>query len=195
MGNKTSSNDEWIELFNNTPSPVDLDGWILKAADGTPEIKMAGIIPANGFYLLERTDDDTVPNMPADQIYTGALGNIGEMLKLFDNLGGSIDSVDNNSGWLAGDNATKQTMARSGLNQWRSSQESGGTPKAQNTFAVDIVKTTVAFEDHPQLNTQGKGLATTESQATQKSLPLILIAGALAVFSGSIILILKKELK
>jgi hypothetical protein len=39
MGTTTSSNDEWIELYNNTDGAIDLTGWTLNAADGTPSIQ------------------------------------------------------------------------------------------------------------------------------------------------------------
>jgi hypothetical protein len=133
MGTMTSVNDEWMELYNNTDSPVNLSGWVLIAEDGTPKINLTGIIPVNGFYLLERTDDTTVPNIPADQIYTGALGNTGEILDLYDNLGNLIDRADNSSGWLAGDNTTKQTMERAGHQTWQTSQNPSGTPKEKNS--------------------------------------------------------------
>ena len=35
-GTATSSYDEWLELYNNTANPIDLSGWTLSAADGTP---------------------------------------------------------------------------------------------------------------------------------------------------------------
>ena len=80
MGTQVSYNDEWVELYNNTDLEINLSGWRLVAEDGTPEISLAGVISANGFYLLERTNDETIPGTPADQIYTGALGNNGENL-------------------------------------------------------------------------------------------------------------------
>ena len=85
MGTTTDANDEWLELANNTGVDIDLSGWRLVSSDGTSDITLAGIIPAGGRFLLERTDDATTPNL-ADQIYTGALVNTGEVLTLTDNL-------------------------------------------------------------------------------------------------------------
>ncbi|WP_459195666.1 lamin tail domain-containing protein [Wukongibacter baidiensis] len=109
MGTTYSYSDEWIELFNNTGSDIDLSGWTLNATDGTPSINLSGTIPANGYFLLERTDDTTVPSISGDLIYTGALGNTVENLELKDSSGSVIDTVDS---WYAGDNGTKATMAR-----------------------------------------------------------------------------------
>jgi hypothetical protein len=134
MGTTTSTpNNEWIELSNPTSEPFDLNGWTLVAEDGTPSIALSGIIPAGGHFLLERTSDETVPGITADQIYTGALSNSGEHLILRDRGGTIIDSVDGSSGWPAGDNATKQTMERGADGNWLTSLNPGGTPKAPNS--------------------------------------------------------------
>jgi len=144
MGTVNLANDEWIELYNNTESPISLDGWQLVSQDGTPKINLSGTIPANGFYLLERTDDTTVPNILADQIYTGALGNSGENLKLYDSSNNVIDRVDCSAGWLSGLGKPEyKTMERknpqfegSDPNNWQTSQNAGGTPKAKNSIVV-----------------------------------------------------------
>jgi len=136
MGTTSSYSDEWIELYNNTDSPVNLENWALKAIDGTPEINLSGIISANGFFLLERTDDATIPDITADQIYTGALSNNGEHLQLFDNQNNLIDEVNCVNSWFAGDNATKQTMERVSpiLSNWQTSKNPLGTPKIINNI-------------------------------------------------------------
>jgi len=112
MGTTDSHNDEWIELYNNTSSPIDLTDWTLDAADGTPAITLTGSVPAGGYFLLERTDDTTVPGVPADKIYTGALVNDGEDLVLRDDVSTIVDRVDCASGWFAGHNAGRVPMMR-----------------------------------------------------------------------------------
>ncbi|WP_227551664.1 phospholipase D-like domain-containing protein [Metabacillus sediminilitoris] len=145
MGTSIDYNDEWIELYNNSGSPVVLDGWKLNTADGTPSITLSGTIPAYGYYLLERTDDQAVSGIAADLIYSGALSNTGEQLKLIDLAGSVIDEVDT---WYAGDNTAKATMERIDPNvggisssNWATANQSYanglGTPKAFNSTGTD----------------------------------------------------------
>jgi len=149
MGTIVSPNDEWIELYNNTQSPITLDGWQLTSQDGTPKIILSGIIPVNGFYLLERTNDETVPNVPADKVYTGALGNNGEHLTLYNNLNDVIDEIDCSAGWIGGDNTTKQTMEKISTG-WQTSKNPGGTPKMENsTEMTDIGQQPAEIQQSP----------------------------------------------
>jgi len=145
MGTTVSYNDEWTELYNNTHSSINFEGWILRGTLKGPEIKLSGQIPSQGFYLLERTNDETVLNISAEKIYTGSLNNSGENLELYDNFGNLIDVINCSSGWFWGDNNTKQTMERknpelegSDPNNWQTSQNPGGTPKNQNSIIVQI---------------------------------------------------------
>ena len=152
MGTEASSYDEWIELFNPTTRPVDLSGWSLASGDGSPEIGLTGTIPSGGFYLLERTDDEPVRDVSADQTYTGNLSNGGESLTLTD-ADGDVVSVANADGgdWPAGDGDTYATMERVDPNRsdaganWATNDGSAqnghdaddnpihGTPKATNS--------------------------------------------------------------
>ncbi|NTW22950.1 PKD domain-containing protein [Candidatus Falkowbacteria bacterium] len=134
MGNASNENQEWIELRSNSFEMIDLSGWRLKAADGTPDIALKGVIEPDGFFLLERTNEQAVASVTSSQIYTGALGNGGELLELYDASSTLIDRSSDASIWPAGDNATKQTMERDVDGYWHSSVLPGGTPKAMNSI-------------------------------------------------------------
>ncbi len=112
MGTATSSSDEWIELYNNTSGAIDLTGWTLNAADGTPSISLSGTVPIGGYFLLERSNDDSVPGVDADQTYSGALSDDGEDLVLRDDALSVIDRVDCSSGWFAGHKDGRVPMVR-----------------------------------------------------------------------------------
>ncbi len=113
-GTLASASDEWIELYNNTPGPIDLSGWHLTDG-GDVNVTLTGVLPAFSFFLLERTDDLTVSDIAADQIYTGGLNNAGESLRLLDPTGGLIDSANSDGGpWPAGEAGTRASMERLG---------------------------------------------------------------------------------
>lgn len=168
MGTNASTYDEWIELYNNSDSDIDLTGWSLIADDGTPTITFSfainKTITSKGYYLLERTDDTTVDSIPFDVGYTGALGNSGEHLILKNDSGDTVDEVDCFGRWFAGNNTSKNTMER--VDPEKSGSESsnwatnnglitngldaggnpiGGTPKAQNSvYLVGATITTIS---------------------------------------------------
>jgi len=113
--------DEYIELFNNTNHDINLfpsgevSKW-WKIIIGDKEISLSKIvnpiIPKNGYYLLERTDDRTVNEIPADVIYSGVLKNSGEKIILIDGAGQLVDELDNSSGWFAGSDVSYASMER-----------------------------------------------------------------------------------
>lgn len=170
MGTTASANDEWIELYNPTDSIIDLTGWTLKATVGTLNINLKGSIPAQGYYLLERTDDQTVSQITADLIYTGALSNTGKELILRDQLGNIIDDFNQSSGWRGGNNTTKQTLERTGLDNtnWHTSLLPNGTPKTKNSSPAN--KPTAANVN--SLNNQIKTSNTNKSNTNTTVLEL-----------------------
>jgi len=139
-GSTTSATDEWIELRNTTSNKIfNLTGWKILTEDGTPEIALAGELRPNEFFLLERTDDTTVPTISADQIYTGGIGNTGETLSLFDFENSEIDCVDGSNSWeIGGENDSKKTLARINSENFRTSFEADGTPATANFFDYDL---------------------------------------------------------
>lgn len=111
-GTQASGYDEWIELYNYTEGAVDLSGW--KLLLGTREIALSGVIPPHGFFLLERTDDNTISNIEADQIYKGAMANAGVVLTLLDPEGKVVDTANQGipKGWAAGSAKPPASMER-----------------------------------------------------------------------------------
>lgn len=111
-GTAISSSDEWIELRNLGEEDVDLTGWTLRIGDrvihlggveGATKDVRATTILGLGHFLLERTDDETVPGIAADLLYTGGLANAGEDLVLIDGAGNEVDRVlAASDGWPAG---------------------------------------------------------------------------------------------
>ena len=140
MGTAVSSANEWIELFNGGSESVDLGGWRLEWRGGQYGITVGKekcqntVVSAGGYFLLERTNDATVPEITADCIYTGALSNSGEALVLKDSFGKETDRVDGGDGWKigtsvpAGNNDTKETAQRLAAH-WVSA---ASTPRAEN---------------------------------------------------------------
>ena len=141
MGTQNSSNDEWIELKNISSGIIDLSNWQL--LDQGEQIKIifssTARLGAGQFLLLERTNDETVPNISADIIYVGSLANQNEGLRLFDNNCQLQDEVFAQPDWPAGDNTSKRTMERKTDLAWQTSSNSLGTPKAENSSGYVVV--------------------------------------------------------
>lgn len=132
-----NASDEWIELQNSGTESVNVEGWHLFINDksiGTPTSAastlppLTGVIPAGGFYLLERTSDSSVPSITADFIYTGSLSNTGATITLKDAHGVLVNQVNGGDNWgdIGGDNTTKYTPQKT-ASGWKTGQP---TPKA-----------------------------------------------------------------
>jgi len=167
-GSAASSTDEWVELCNVSDEAVDLTGWTivfgevvihLAEVDGaTKEVRQVSV-ELGGFFLLERTDDDTISDIEADLIYAGALSNAGMVLRLIDPNGVEVDTANTGlEGWAAGNAssgdlpyATMERIDPVGLDvpeNWRSNngvircgcdangETLNGTPGAKNSATI-----------------------------------------------------------
>lgn len=184
MGTLARASNEWIELYNTTDSAVDITGWQLVSDDGTPNIALSGTIAAHGYFLLERTSDDTIKNIPADQIYVGALSNSGEALSLRNSAGNDIDRVTQ---WFGGDNVTKGAMIRidpakdgTDATAWATATLAGaardsngnaiiGTPRAENEMPAAPASTN--DNSATQNDSKGTSSGTTASTDTSQNTP------------------------
>jgi hypothetical protein len=168
MGTTLGPNEEWIELYNDGASGVVLDGWTL-SDNVSLTIPLVGTIEAGAYALLERTDDETVPGIPAFQIYTGALANGGQTLTLYRTDASIEDQVAGGANWenIGGDNTTKNTAQRT----------SGGWVTATPTpgSANEIIATPSDSESEtnqtsvPATQTGSGGGGTSARRATIKS--------------------------
>ncbi|MBL7045184.1 MAG: lamin tail domain-containing protein [Parcubacteria group bacterium] len=126
-GTASSSEDEWIELYNRTSYTIDLSDVVLVADDGVPYINLTNTIAANSYYLIERTDDNAT-SVTADLsvVFSGVgagsgLSNTVEQLSLVHALGGqastTLDSTPTtsscSSAWCGGsDSSDYKSMER-----------------------------------------------------------------------------------
>jgi len=136
MGSTENHSNEWIELKNISSSEIDISGWWL--IDQGEQIKVVfpqnTIIPAGRFFLLERTDDDSVPNVRADMVYRGILSNDEEGLRLLSPNCLIKDEVLADPKWPAGEANSRKTMERKAdLSGWQASVFINGTPKQKNS--------------------------------------------------------------
>ena len=129
MGTEEGASNEWIELLNKDTKTIPLEGFFLLIGD--KEIPLEGHIEGDSFFILERSDDNTLPKIPADQIFSGSIKNSGEAIKLIDKDKNIIDEADFASGWNAGNNETKQTAERID-DGWQDSLKIGGSPNEKN---------------------------------------------------------------
>ena len=103
-GSLADYRDEWIELYNPGTSSVSLDGWRLMVTDGdpatAPDIALSGTILPQAFYLIERDDDNTVQDVPADLVamFRNGLYDGHGTLWLLDADGELVDSVNGDGG-------------------------------------------------------------------------------------------------
>lgn len=165
--------DEWIELYNKSSKDIDLSEWVFMAEDGVPYIPLSGTISAGGYFLIERTDNNTVSDILADLIvpFSGigsgsGLGNSGEHLSLVyvdQNATSTVDEVPLcNSSWCGGQTLNNYTMERYDpyASDWSTaigefilngSDAEGnpikGTPKAKNSISYKIANGTTLLSD------------------------------------------------
>ena len=92
-GTATSSEDEWLELSNNTDYAIDLTRFTLVSADGGLTIPLSGSIAAHGYYLIERREEAT--DRPSDLVIAfEPLSDGGEQLLLMLEDGSELATFD-----------------------------------------------------------------------------------------------------
>ena len=180
--------EEWLELKNTNKQEVDISGWKIQDTIGSTKtytFPEGTKIKATGYLILNR---------PVSKI---TLNNSGDELQLIQPNGNILDNVSYN---------------KAILNQSYNRTESGWvwsatlTPGSTNIIPSPISKTEASKSDEtekPVLLKESQEFQTLKELAaigeqipeSSKSLYTFLIALGIAIFSGTIILFLKKKLK
>jgi len=139
---------EYIELYNNSDFPIDLDGWFLQIGETKREIENISL-ESKSFLILGHQNSETDLNQYGDfyGFSSMTLRNSGESLKLIDDKNRMIHSVDYDEVWYK--SSTKSDGGWSlemidpnnpcqGFNNWIASNDnSGGTPGRANSVLAN----------------------------------------------------------
>ena len=140
-GTLDSSNDEWIELFNNTNTDIDLSGWSIEDDGSTEYIIENGIIPAKGYFIIE-DNESAIESIKSDAVIGLSLANSGDSLVLKNTHGLLIDEVNpTGTSWPAGELNSKSSMERvdpelHNEENWKSATESNENIGRNGTLIV-----------------------------------------------------------
>ncbi len=94
---------EYVELYNTSPDPINISGW--NFSKGIDYTFPADTIINGGQYIVVAQDKTTLTSyyaLPAQSIfgpYSGKLSNNGEEIRLDDNFGSKVDTVEYDCGF------------------------------------------------------------------------------------------------
>lgn len=111
--------EDWVELYNNTDSDLDISGWVFKDSDDIHNFTVPAqtILPANEYLVLCRDTSVFSSFFPNVTNYIGnfdfAISNGGELVRLFDSQGFIIDSLtyDDTPPWPLEPDGTGPTLS------------------------------------------------------------------------------------
>lgn len=124
LGSTTSTDTEFIELYNNGGSAVDLTGWSIELYDsddgqiggvdgGSPHVISSGSIAAGGLFLLANPETESIFSVTADAaLPANAIENSSYTMLLIDDMDNIIASLfvtDGGAGDTANDGGTTIT--------------------------------------------------------------------------------------
>lgn len=127
---------EWVELFNDNPSSVDLSGWRLGIADikgNEKSIPLGGNMQGNGYVVVASSKEVPRPGVVYQNL-GGLLRNDGGRISVYNASGAVEDWVDALDGWPAGNKEEFLTMELG--DEWHDSEVVGGSPGAKNSSGV-----------------------------------------------------------
>ena len=162
--------EDWIELFNNSNTFVDISGWILKDSDDSHsyEIKSGILLSPHSYYVICRNRNAFEKIYPGVDNYDGdfnyGFSSNGEVIRLYNSDGELVDSVRYGvtSPWPLIPGNSGHTLALHDPDSdnvlpesWDLSIYQLGTPGGNNSFALNInqksikIQKDVLFQNSP----------------------------------------------
>ncbi|KPJ61682.1 MAG: hypothetical protein AMJ46_01020 [Latescibacteria bacterium DG_63] len=86
--------DEWVEIFNRSDSPANLDGYRLADADTTWRYAFSGVLPANGHLVVYGSESYEWERANGYPAYGLSLSNTGDTVRLWKFVGTDSLEID-----------------------------------------------------------------------------------------------------
>ncbi len=152
---------EYIELYNNSPDAISLEGWTLKIGN-TSKILGAYTLYPSEYVLICRVGNDTlfydISNILTTSLSATALTNGGTTITLYNEFMSEVDKITYSSAWYRDVNKKDGGWSLERIDpnnrceqstNWRASEnENGGTPGRQNSiFGQNVDETAPSIVD------------------------------------------------
>ena len=104
MANPNSDETEWVEIYNNTESSIDISTWYISDLFTTPKLSQISTSPLfikpNDFLIITNDTSKIFPsNTPIVESKFGTLGNIEDGIIIYDFNHNIIDSLKYDKDW------------------------------------------------------------------------------------------------
>lgn len=152
---------EYIELYNNSPDAINLEGWSLKIGNTSKVLGAYTLYPSE-YVLICRDGNDTlfydVSNILTTSLATTALTNGGTTITLYNEFMSEVDKITYSSAWYRDVNKKDggwsleridpNNRCEQSTNWCASENENGGTPGRQNSiFGQNVDETAPSIAD------------------------------------------------
>ncbi|MBR4582342.1 MAG: lamin tail domain-containing protein, partial [Bacteroidales bacterium] len=152
---------EYIELYNNSPDAINLEGWSLKIGTTSKTLDAYMLYPSE-YVVICRTGNDTlfydITNILPLSLSATALTNGGTTITLYNEFMSEVDKITYSSAWYRDVNKKDggwsleridpNNRCEQSTNGRASENENGGTPGVQNSiFGQNVDETAPSIVD------------------------------------------------
>ena len=152
---------EYIELYNNSPDAINLEGWTLKIGNTSKTLNAYTLYPSE-YVVICREGNDTlfydISNILTTSLSATALTNGGTTITLYNEFMSEVDKITYSSAWYRDVNKKDGGWSLERIDpnnrceqstNWRASEnENGGTPGRQNSiFGPNVDETAPSIVD------------------------------------------------